>query len=90
MRTNVPEVGIRELRDNLSRYLNQVRDGTEVTVTDHGRAVARIVPLELPRRLDQLIDEGLVISARTTKRNRPTQRIDASGPVSPLAADQSR
>ena len=90
MRTNVPEVGIRELRDNLSRYLNQVRDGTEVTVTDHGRAVARIVPLELPRRLDQLIDEGLVIPARTTKRNRPSQRIDASGPVSPLAADQSR
>ena len=90
MRTNVPEVGIRELRDNLSRYLNQVRDGTEVTVTDHGRAVARIVPLELPRRLDQLIDEGLVIPAQTTKRSRPTQRIDASGPVSPFAADQSR
>ena len=37
------EAGVRELRDHLSRYLNEVRDGNEVTVTDHGKAVARLV-----------------------------------------------
>ena len=33
------EVGVRELRDHLSRYLDQVRDGTEVVVTDRGQAI---------------------------------------------------
>ncbi|MGH8902079.1 MAG: type II toxin-antitoxin system Phd/YefM family antitoxin [Egibacteraceae bacterium] len=28
------EVGIRELRDHLSRYLDRVRDGDELVVTD--------------------------------------------------------
>lgn len=37
-------VGVRELRDGLSRYLTAVRGGAEVTVTDHGKPVARLVP----------------------------------------------
>lgn len=84
------EVGIRELRDNLSRYVDRVRQGDEVTVTDHGRAVARIVPLEAPRRIDQLIAEGLIAPARRSKRPAPRRRVVAAGPVSALAADQSR
>ena len=40
------EVGVRELRDRLSHYLSVVRDGQEVTVTDHGKAVAVLVPLD--------------------------------------------
>lgn len=39
------EVGIRELRDNLSRYLDRVRGGEEVVVTDRGHAVARVLPI---------------------------------------------
>ena len=35
---------IGELRDGLSRYLDQVRDGGEVLVLDRDRPVARIVP----------------------------------------------
>ena len=35
---------IGELRNGLSRYLDQVRDGTEVLVLDRDRPVARIVP----------------------------------------------
>lgn len=37
-------VGVRELRDGLSRHLARVRDGVEITVTDHGKPIARIVP----------------------------------------------
>ena len=33
----VESVGIRELRDGLSRYLAEVRAGRSITVTDHGR-----------------------------------------------------
>lgn len=37
-------VGVRELRDGLSRHLARVREGTEITVTDHGKPIARLVP----------------------------------------------
>jgi prevent-host-death family protein len=37
-------VGVRELRQNLSRYLRDVKDGTTLVVTERGREVARLVP----------------------------------------------
>ena len=33
---------MRELKNNLSRYLGQVESGTEVVVTDRGRPIARL------------------------------------------------
>jgi prevent-host-death family protein len=90
MDRTMPEVGIRQLRDHLSRYLDQVRGGAEVTVTDHGRAIARIVPLDQPRLLDQLIEEGRITPTREADRSRPKRRIKASDTVSPLVADQRR
>ncbi len=84
------EAGVRELRDHLSRYLAEVRDGVEVTVTDHGRAVARLVPLEHPRPLDRLIAEGLVTPAPEPKRRLVSPPIEASGTVSDLVAEQRR
>jgi prevent-host-death family protein len=37
-------VGVRELRQNLSKYLVRVKDGEALTVTERGRVVARLVP----------------------------------------------
>lgn len=37
-------VGVRELRQNLSRYLDRVKAGEDLVVTEHGHEVARIVP----------------------------------------------
>ncbi|MGD9705168.1 MAG: type II toxin-antitoxin system Phd/YefM family antitoxin [Acidimicrobiia bacterium] len=82
------EAGVRELRDHLSRYLDAVRDGQEVIVTDHGKAVARLVPLDQPRALDRLIADGLVTPARAPKRARSARGIIAKGTVSDLVADQ--
>jgi prevent-host-death family protein len=84
------EAGVRELRDHLSRYLDAVREGQEVTVTDHGKAVARLVPLDQPRLLDRLIAEGLVTPASAPKRQRTGPRIAAKGTVSDLVAEQRR
>lgn len=84
------EAGIRDLRDHLSRYLDMVRAGEEVTVTDHGKAVARLVPLDRPRQLDVLIAEGLVTPARAVKRPRGDAPIKARGTVSDLLADERR
>lgn len=37
-------VGVRDLRQNLSRYLVQVKEGESLRVTERGREVARLVP----------------------------------------------
>jgi prevent-host-death family protein len=84
------EAGVRELRDHLSKYLELVRDGAEVTVTDHGKAVARLVPLGRPRPLDRLIAEGLVTPSRASKRTRSGSALQAKGSVSDLIAEQRR
>lgn len=37
-------VGVREIRQNLSRYLDRVKAGEELVITERGREVARLVP----------------------------------------------
>jgi prevent-host-death family protein len=64
-------VGVRELRDGLSRYLAEVRTGQTVTVTDHGRPVARIVPVDQPTALERLIADGVVQLPARAKRPAP-------------------
>jgi prevent-host-death family protein len=55
-------VGVRELRQNLSVYLDRVKEGETLEVTEHGHAVALLTPL--PRvavsTLERLIAEGRV------------------------------
>jgi prevent-host-death family protein len=53
-------LGVRELRDGLSQHLALVRSGTEITVTDHGRPIARIVPVAADQ-LQALVAEGRVV-----------------------------
>ncbi len=83
------EVGVRELRDGLSRHLASVREGHTITVTDHGRPVARIVPVGAPTKLEQLIAEGHVQPARRGRRPLPAP-VRASGTVSDLIDEQRR
>ena len=54
-------VGVRELRQNLSKYLLRVRRGERLEVTEHGRPVAVLAPLGEPETsLDRLIAAGRV------------------------------
>jgi prevent-host-death family protein len=39
------QVGVRQLRQNLSVYLDRVKEGQTFTVTEHGLAVAELRPL---------------------------------------------
>lgn len=83
------EVGVRELRDQLSRHLAQVREGRTVTVTDHGRPIARIVPVQRPSKLEQLREEGRIQRARKRKQPSPDP-LAAGGTVSDLIGEQRR
>lgn len=38
------QVNITELRNNLPKYLQQVKRGVELQVTSHGKSIARLVP----------------------------------------------
>ena len=59
-----PQVGVRELRQNLSVYLDRVKEGERLEVTEHGRPVALLVPLpDEDDPLDRMIAEGRAIPA---------------------------
>ncbi len=62
------KVGTRELKANLSAYLQQVREGEVIYVTSHGQVVAELKRpsagyAELPeveRRIQEAVDRGVV------------------------------
>jgi prevent-host-death family protein len=88
------EVGIRELRRNLSGYLAKVSEGDEVIVTDRGTAVAKILSISGDRAGDRAFDravaDGLVTPASHRERSRPARRVKSSANVSDLVGDQRR
>jgi prevent-host-death family protein len=65
-------VGVRELRQNLSRYLERVKQGETLTVTERGHEVARLVPspeavdpyyLKLAEKYGATIPKGNLLDA---------------------------
>jgi len=62
MKEDRSTVGVRELRQNLSKYLRRVVRGETLEVTDRGRAVAVLAPLPQPfSPLEQLLASGRVV-----------------------------
>jgi prevent-host-death family protein len=51
-------IGVRELRQQASRYLREVERGDAIEVTDRGRPVARLVPIPRSSRVDALLASG--------------------------------
>jgi prevent-host-death family protein len=79
------EVGIKELRDQLSRYLGRVRDtGEEIVVTDHGHPIAYIVPRPRSDRLQELIAQGRAKAPKRRARSLP-ESIPYEGTIEDLA-----
>jgi prevent-host-death family protein len=72
-RATPARVGVRELRQNLSVYLDRVKAGETLEVTEHGRPVAQLGPrVAEPRsRYDQLVAEGRITPATGDRRMLP-------------------
>jgi prevent-host-death family protein len=83
------DVGIRELKDHLSRHIAWVREGHTLTVTDHGKPVVTMSPIDRPSRLEELIAAGRVTAPRAAKGPLPAP-VAAGGTVSDLVAQQRR
>jgi prevent-host-death family protein len=61
----VTSAGIRELKDNLSRYIRRIEAGERIAITAHGRVVAELVPPGTatpgtPSRFDELVAAGVI------------------------------
>ena len=59
----IESVGVRELRQNASKVLDQVKDGAIIEITEHGVPVARISPIT-KSLYDEYIESGLIKPAR--------------------------
>lgn len=56
-------IGIRELRQQASRYLRDVERGETIEVTDRGRPIALLVPLPHARGIERLVASGRLTPA---------------------------
>ncbi len=65
-------MGLRDLRHHTSEVLARVRHGETIDVTEHGRLIARIVPVG--NRQPAPVLERLVESGRATLARRPGYR----------------
>lgn len=56
------KVGIRELKENLSKYMAKVKSGQTIVITDHGKPVGRIIPegQNLEERVKALVQAGVI------------------------------
>jgi len=87
--SEMSEVGVRELRNNLSRWLHRVERGDELLVTDRGRPVARVVRAGSRDALEELIEAGHVALPRFPKGTDSRRRlVHASGSVADLVVEQ--
>jgi prevent-host-death family protein len=90
-------VGVRELRQNLSRYLERVKEGETLRVTEHGHEVARLVPsnsaidpyyLELAEEYGATIPKGNL--AKTIAGLPPLANPAPAGTTDALLAEDRR
>ncbi|WP_219414980.1 type II toxin-antitoxin system Phd/YefM family antitoxin [Pseudonocardia nigra] len=79
------QVGVRELRERLSSFLDRVQRGEQIEVTERGRPVAMLVPLPESRAvLAELVATGKVTPA---DRRWAPQRRRPVPPGQPLASE---
>lgn len=77
------DVGVAELRQNLSRYLRRVEAGERLVVTDRNKPVAELgPPATTGSGLDRLLAEGRV--SRPRRRGLP-QALELDGDVDALS-----
>jgi prevent-host-death family protein len=90
-------VGIKELKNSLTRYLRRCKDGEEVIVTERGNPIALIQPIKaankavtLDAKLARVAAQGLV-TLPTRKLSRRVRAISVSGkPISKSILDDRR
>lgn len=86
------DVAVSVLRSELSSWIQRVRDGEEVVITDRGIPVARLSGISTTSLLERLVQQGVLSKPAGAFRPaaRRIVRAQASGPVADLVTDQRR
>lgn len=83
-------VGVRELKNQLSSFLDRVKTGEEFTVTEHGRPIARLSAVGADfDRMTELVAAGVVRPAATSRRL-PAKRVRIADGAARLAEQVSK
>ena len=62
---DLPRIGIRELRQRASRYIEQVRQSETIQVTDNGTLVAALIRVSEARTVrERLLRDGQLVAAQ--------------------------
>jgi len=73
-------IGVRDLKNRLSAYLDLVKSGQEIVVTEHGRPIARLSPVSADvDRMAALVEAGIVQPPLSARRRLPTERVRLVG-----------
>jgi prevent-host-death family protein len=72
------DVGVRELKQHLSRYLERAARGETIRVTDRGVPRAILGPVPGALRLEDGIAQGWVAAPKTTAPPSPIRRARAT------------
>ncbi len=64
-------IGVRELRQQASRYLKRVERGETIQVTDHGHPVALLTPIPTGNIIEELIASGQMTPGQGDIRDLP-------------------
>lgn len=88
----VRRVGVRELRQDASRLLGRVAEGESIEITNHGRSVARLVPVDYvyPRTFEVLLAEGVIRAGRGAPWTALAEAAPAGTPSSSDLLDEER
>jgi prevent-host-death family protein len=81
-------VGVRELRQNLSVYLDRVKKGEALTVTEHGAPVAILRPMPgAPTVLARLVAEGRATAPKSAGNLPRPLAVDLKTPLAGILDD---
>jgi len=89
-------VGIKEIKNNLSRYLARVKNGEEVQITERGKPIARIIKENQRKKsigeaLGPLLEKGLIaLPTRSIRRARIVPKEVPGKPVSEMVIEDRR
>jgi prevent-host-death family protein len=86
-------IGIRELKENLSRYLKRVKTGERIIVTDRKKEIAVITPFEKNDReakINQLIQRGMASWSGGKPKGMSTRVGSAGNSVSDAVIEDRR
>jgi prevent-host-death family protein len=86
------DVAISTLRAELASWIERVRAGEEVVVTERGIPVARLIAVDTASLLEQLVQQGVLSPPRRAQRPtaRGGPRVRSRGPVAELVSEQRR